>query len=87
MTALHWAAKRGNFEICYILLKGRADVNSIDMVFKLNLDWKNSFIFSSKKKRHLNCETFTLLPSYSNILLIKPWSNKNFSYTPFLQEN
>ena len=32
MTALHWAAKRGNFEICYILLKYYAHINAIDIV-------------------------------------------------------
>ncbi len=32
MTALHWAAKRGNFEICYILLKFYAHINAIDIV-------------------------------------------------------
>ncbi len=32
MTALHWAAKRGNFEICYILVKYYAHINAIDIV-------------------------------------------------------
>jgi hypothetical protein len=32
MTALHWAAKRGNFEICYILIKYNAHIDAIDIV-------------------------------------------------------
>jgi hypothetical protein len=32
MTALHWAAKRDNFECCYLLLKYNSDVNAVDIV-------------------------------------------------------
>lgn len=37
MTALHWAAKRGNFDICYLLLRWKSDVNAIDIVKKCNV--------------------------------------------------
>jgi len=32
MTALHWAAKRGCFEACYLLIAYHSDINAIDVV-------------------------------------------------------
>ena len=38
MTGLHWAAKRGNYEICEILLKNNDHVNALDIMGRTALE-------------------------------------------------
>ncbi len=58
MTPLHWACKRGHFDIAKVLIDNGSIVNAIDIVIILNIyvcvkiyifkkikEWKNSFIF------------------------------------------
>lgn len=32
MTGLHWASKRGNYEVCEILLKSNSHINAFDIM-------------------------------------------------------
>ena len=50
MTGLHWGVKRGNFEICEIILKHNGDVNAIDNVSFYNLDWEDTFVYCPLKR-------------------------------------
>ena len=49
MTALHWAAKRGNFEICYILIENSAHIDAIDIVSNNLRDWPICFVYGCLK--------------------------------------
>jgi ankyrin repeat protein len=32
MTGLHWAAKRGHYTLCEILIKNHSDINAFDVM-------------------------------------------------------
>jgi len=39
MTGLHWAAKRGNYEVCEILIKNKSHINALDIMGRSALDF------------------------------------------------